>query len=80
MKKLVLKLLRLAKKDGDYVARDVLDYIKKTEMQYKPMLCTGQSYNWTYFKWDCLVVHYNGQTDVIEVFYNEGKRHWTLCE
>ena len=79
MRKQVLKVLRLAKKDGDTVARDVLDCIKKTGMMDAPMIYEGNSYEWTYFKWNFLKVWYNGKTDEIKVWF-EHNTCWTLCE
>ena len=78
MKKQVMKLLRLAKREGDADARDVLDYIKKCDLMNKTMTCTGSCYEWTYFKWDDITVHYNGLTEEITVYIDNN--HWTLCE
>ena len=78
MKKQVMKLLRMAQKELDYEARDVLHYIKNTNMMKKPMKCEGSCYEWTYFSWDILKVHYNGITEEIVVYW--GKNSWTLCD
>lgn len=79
MKKQVMKVLRLAKKDGDTTARDTLDCIKKTGLMDVPMKCDGSCYEWTYFKWGFLKVWYNGATDEVKVWYDHNTC-WTLCE
>lgn len=77
MKNLVLKLLRMAKKDGDRDARDLLTYIDKNDLRKCSVTYFNSCGTVTYFNWNALRIAYDGRTEEITVFW--GDHHWTLC-
>lgn len=78
MKKLVLKLLRMAKMEGDSEAKEALAYIEKNDLKKQTMVYFNSCLENTWFNWGNIRVAYNGRTDEITVFYKESQ--WTLCE
>lgn len=81
MKKLVLKLLRMAKKDGDPEAAALLEYIEKSGLLNRPLVYFSSYAEATFFKWGeeiRVAYHSYGQDEVIKVFH--GGSCWSLCE
>lgn len=79
MKKLARKLIRMAAKDGDQVAKDLLKHIEKDGLMRRRMAYLSSYAEATFFQWDDIKVgYYGGPDEEIKVFW-EGKS-WTLCE
>lgn len=81
MKKLAMKLIRMAAKDGDQEAKNLLKYIKENGLMHRPMYYFNSYAEATFFKWggdDIKVAYHGGPDEEIKVFYKENC--WTLCE
>ena len=79
MKKLARKLIRMAAKDGDQAAKELLKHIEKDGLMHKPMTYFNSYAEATFFHWaDINVAYHGGPDEEVKVFW-EGNS-WSLCE
>lgn len=79
MKKLARKLIRMAAKDGDQVAKELLKHIEKDGLMQMRIVCYESCDETVCFRWDDIIVIYQGLRDEeISVSWNNDV--WVLCE
>lgn len=68
MKKLAMKLIRMAAKDGDSEAKKLLKYIKDNGLMGKRLAYFNSYAEATFFKWDdeVTVAYYGGPDEEIK--------------
>ena len=80
MKKLVMKLLLMAKKDGDRKAAALLKHIETEGLMNKPLEYFAYLGD-TVFTWgEDIKVAYRSYGSTEEIVVTFDGHHWTLCE